>query len=146
MLRADCARFLNTPTFTGLFTIKILAAFTSTNTNGTLNFILELDPRTMPCWLQKELEIWWGDTVATPGYHGRIIIGKNTIVTSTGEEMHEPIVYHGSIRFDSSPCEPGIDCPTSTYMIIPYTQNIYVQSVDEITILSLRRNSSPPCF
>jgi hypothetical protein len=127
-------------------TIKILNAYPSTNTNGTNNIILQLDPDTTPCWLTKELETWWGITVATPDYHGGIIVGHHVLTGNNNKVIHEPILYHGTLRFDSSPCDPGVDCPTITYMILPMNAIPDPTSIQQIIIISLRRNSTPPCF
>jgi len=128
---------------TGASTVPVDFAFTSTNQNGTLNMILHLAQ--VPCWLDKELRVWWIDGLACPEYHAHIILGHNKAVTNTGKTFEEPIIYQGPVRFDTSPRTPGQDCPRPVYMIIPYTFEIYVQGVQEITILSIRRHNMPPC-
>lgn len=147
MLSAECARdILMMPHMRFPHRVRVLDVMNGTNQNGTLNTIFHLDPDTLPRWISKELQPWWSDDVAPPGYEARIILGWNHVRGSTDKVFYEPIVFQGPIRFDCSPCVPGQDCPRSIFLIVPHDVRHADLHNDTLIISCLRRVAMPPCF
>lgn len=145
-ITAACNRNLYPPPLIGLPTaVRILSTRTGKNQNGTLNLILTLDGTTLPPDLRDDILSWITLDLRPPTYHAQILIGRTVSEDAQGKTHDEPIIYQGAVKFDTTPCVIGRDCPRVFFLIVPlgyYAQNT---ALTEIRLLSCHRYRTPPC-